>query len=214
MIVGRLVPSPSGNFSWGKSPRTLHLPMSLNGAPVTVELVTTSKCQVPKQQLAQHAPDATLVLDGQGLAVLRGWLSARYNRTAFANAFVERMKNTKLDEKLARILEPNGKLISFVYFDIDGGQIVERPENSPYELSIVLVYPPGDDPEATAEAADAVVKAVEKGCDQRLKAKSDIVLKNCLAISEDDISVSQARVLMHWRLEHMTLKAEDHPGPM
>ena len=214
VIVGRIVSAPNGNYSWGKAPRTLHLPMMRDGAQVTVELVSTSKGLVYKPDMAQHEPDTSLTLDGRGLAVLRGWLSARYNRTAFPDAFAERMKATKLDVKLAKILEPHGQLISFVYFDIDEGNLAERPENSPYELSIVLVYPPMDDPDATADAAEKVVEAIENDCEQRLKAKTDIVLKRCLAISEDDISVSQARVLMHWRLEHMTLKADDHPGPL
>lgn len=215
VIVGRRVDIQNGNYSWGKAPRTLHLTLARDGAPITVELVATSKRLVSKHEMAQHEPDSAMVLDGRGLAVLRGWLSARYNRTAFPDAFVERMRDAKLDGKLAKVLEPHGELISFMYFDIDDGQIVERPVNSPYQLSIVLVYPPGDDPDVTADAADKVVEAVEKICEQRLKAKADIVLKTCLAISEDDIPISQARVLMQWRLEHMTLKDDDdHPGPV
>lgn len=214
VIVGRRVAAPDGNFSWGKAPRTLHLCMVCDGAQVTVELIATNKLLVPKQELAQYEPDSELSLDGRGLAVLRGWLSARYNRTAFPDAFVARMKDTKLDSKLAKLLEPFGELISFIYFDIDKGQVLERPDNIPYELSIVLVYPPGDDPDEVLDEVDKVVDAVEKLCELRLKTKSDIVLVKCIAISEDDISISEARVLMHWRLEHMTLKAdEDHPGP-
>ena len=31
VIIGRVVSAPNGNFSWGKAPRTLHLPMQRNG---------------------------------------------------------------------------------------------------------------------------------------------------------------------------------------
>jgi hypothetical protein len=212
VIIGRLVASPNGNFTWAKAPRTLHLPMTRGGALVNVELVSTKKLLVPKSDLAGYEPDSAFILDGKGLGVLRSWLSARYNRSAFSDAFVDRMKNTKLDIKLAKTLEPYGGLISFVNFNIDAGKIVERSAGNPYTLSIVLVYAPGEDPEVSAEAAENVVQAVEKTCEDRLKAGIDIVLKSCIAISEDDLPVSQARALMQWRLEHMTNKADDHPG--
>ena len=214
VIVGRVVAAANGNFSWGKAPRTLHLSMMRGDVPVIAELVSTSKYLVSKSHLAQYDPEVAFTLDGRGLAVLKGWLSARYNRTAFPDTFVTRMKNTKLDVRLAKILEPYGELISFVYFDIDGGQLIEHPEENPYELSIVIVYPPGDEPARTADAADEVVVAIEKICEERLQEATKIVLKMCISISEDDLPVSKARVLMHWRLEHMTLKADGHPGPI
>jgi hypothetical protein len=71
VIVGRIVSAPNGNFSWGKAPRTLHLPMQRNGAMVTVELVTTCKRLVPKSTLAGFEPDRAFALDGEGIAVPR-----------------------------------------------------------------------------------------------------------------------------------------------
>jgi len=215
VIVGKLLPGgPDGNFAWGKSPRTLHLQMLKDGAEATVQLVTTNKCMVPKTELAQYEPASEFFLDGRGLGVLRSWLSARYNRSAFSDAFVNRMKSTDLESKLAKTIEPHGALISFVNFDIDEGEVVERSDGDPYSLGIVLVYPPGDDPDAAADAAEAVVESVEKICEKCLKDGAQIVLKRCIAISEDDISISQSRLLMQWRFEHMTNKADGHPGPV
>lgn len=215
VIVGRVVAAANGNFSWGKSPRTLHLPMQFNGAMVTVELVATDKRLMPKGELVGFKPDGAFALDGKGLAVLRSWLSARYNRAAFPDAFARRMDDTKVGEKIDKVVKPHGELISFIYFDLDGGRMLERPDGEPYELSIVLVYPPGNDPEASADRADKVAAQVKEACEARLGDKKAIVLKRCFAISEDDIPVSEARVLTQWRLEHMTLKADDgQPGPV
>jgi hypothetical protein len=215
IIIGRVVSAANGNYSWGKAPRTLHLVTQRSGAPVTVELVTTSKGLVPKSTLASFKPDAAFALDGKGLGILRSWLSSRYNRAAFPDTFVRRMDKSGVSKRIAKKLEPHGALISFVYFDLDGGQALERPDGEPYELSIVLVYPPGDDAEASAEAADELAEAVEEDCEAKLQDNKQIILKRCIAISEDDLPVSRARVLTHWRLEHMTLKANgDHPGPI
>ncbi|WP_315761446.1 hypothetical protein [Bradyrhizobium sp. SZCCHNS2005] len=215
VIIGRVVSAANGNYSWGKAPRTLHLPMQRNGATVTVELVTTSKRLVPKSTLASFEPDGAFALDANGLDVLRSWLSSRYKRAAFPDAFVRRMDKTGVSKRLAKKLEPRGALISFVYFNLDGGQVLERPDGEPYELSIVLVHPPGDDPEASAEAADDLAEDVKEDCEAKLADKKQIIVKSCIAISEDDLPVSRARTLTHWRLEHMTLRADgNHPGPI
>jgi hypothetical protein len=110
---------------------------------------------------------------------------------------------------LAKILEPSGQLISFVYFDIDRGQNLEREDGDPHELSIVLVYYPGDDPEAAEEHANTMADTVRDAFERKLASGKIISLKNCLAISEDDIPVSQARTLLQWRLEYMTLKTDE-----
>jgi hypothetical protein len=215
VIIGRVVSATCGNYSWGKAPRTLHLPVQRNGAMVTVELVTTSKRLVPKSTLASFGPDGAFALDARELDVLRSWLSSRYKRAAFPDAFVRRMDTTGVTKRLAKKLEPHGALISFVYFNLDGGKVLERPVGEPYELSIVLVYPPGEDPEASADTAEALAEAVKEACEARLTDKKQIIIKSCIPISEDDLPVSRARALTHWRLEHMTLKADgDHPGPI
>jgi hypothetical protein len=213
VMVGRVVSAENGNYSWGKAPRTLHLPMQRDGTNVTVELVATSKRLVPKSALACFQPDGAFALDGKGLDVLRSWLSSRYKRAAFPDAFVRRMDDTGVGKRLAKKLEPHGALISFVYFELDGGKMLERPVGEPYELSIVLVHPPGDDAEVSANAADELAEAVKEACDARLMDKKQIIIKRCIAISEDDLPVSRSRALTHWRLEHMTLRADgDHPG--
>ncbi len=90
---------------------------------------------------------------------------------------------------------------------------VERPDGDAYKLSIVLVFVPGDEPSKATEAAEELAARIEEELDERLEA-GGVSLKDCMAISEDDITVSQARVLSQWRLEHMTHRAaDDQPGP-
>lgn len=212
-VVGRVVTNANGNFTWGKAPRTLHYSAMRDGAPVVIELVSTDKGEIDKASLAQFEPDTNFHLDAKGLAVLRSWLASRYNRTAFPDKFVSRMKATKADSKLAKQLESHGALISFVYFDLDAGENVERAAGDPYTLSVVLVFNPGDDPDVAAEEADSVAEALEIAIRARLSDPNVIALKSCFALSEDDLPVSRARVLSLWRLEHMTLKSdEDQPG--
>ncbi|ANH69821.1 hypothetical protein [Mitsuaria sp. 7] len=214
IIVGRMLPRANGNFSWGKAPRTLHVDMQRAGTVLTVELVATDKASLPKAQLARFMPDEWFELEAKQLAVLRNWLGARYNRTAFPDTFVSRMKSTQVDMRLAKRLEAKGALVSFIYFDLDGGEVIERPEGDPYELTIVLVFPPGADPDEASDQADQLAQEVFADCQRRLPStdaqpNKDILLKGCFAISEDDITVAKSRELAQWRLEHMSLRATD-----
>lgn len=215
VIVGRIVDKPDGNFSWGKAPRKLHYTGIRAGAPVTFELASTDKRSLPKAQLAPFDPSVEFAIDGTNLSVLRSWLASRYNRAAFPDTFVNRMKELKADQKLAKTLEGHGGLISFVYFDLDGGTNVERAQGDPYRLSIVLVYPTGEDAAESGDKADALAEQVGDLVQGRLDGHADrIILEVCFAVSEDDLPVSRARLLTQWKLEHMTLKAnEEQPGP-
>lgn len=215
VIVGRIVDKVDGNYAWGKAPRTLHHPVTRDGEIKHIELVSSSKHTLRKSELAEFEPNEQFELDGKALVVLRSWLGSRYNRAAFPDTFVNRMSDTKAQSKLTKVLEKHGELISFVYFDVDQGMNLEHAEGEPYELSIVLVYPPGDDAEASGDLAEAVASEVEEQVGARLKDGQSILLRSCFVISEDDLPVSKAKILTQWRLEYMTFKAVDEqPGPL
>ena len=214
VIVGRYVPKGDGNYYWAKAPRTLHIDVQQNGIAAVVELVATAKRLIPKQALAAFTPDTTHVFPGKSLSALRSWLGVRYNRAAFPDPFVNRLSHSKVYKRLAKIIEPVGNLLSAIYFDVDGGNEVNHSDGSPYDLKIVLAYPPGDDPEQTADDVEKIETAIttlfaEKHFDQATDKWNGIALKGCISISEDDLPVSKARLLTQWRLEYMTLKADD-----
>lgn len=220
VIVGCHPAKPDGNFRWAKTPRTLHLEFSKTGTPALVELVATAKRSVPKAALAAFGPDVAYSLSGQGLAVLRSWLAVRYNRAAFPDPFVQRMGKLKVDKALAKLVEPQGALVSAIFFDVDGGKELDRADGSAYELSIVLAYAPGADPDTAADVVEALANAVEqlfaaKHFDKATRQWTDIALKSCMSISEEDLPVSKAKLLIQWRLEYMTLRAEAcQPTPL
>ena len=216
LIVGRVVREQNGSLAWGKSPRTLHMEVLRDGKCVAVELVTTSKKLISKASLAGFTRDPAFDLGSKGLAVLRNWLAIRYNRGAFPDPFVNRMKEKKLDSGLAKLMEFHGKIISAVYFYVDDGIENTRTNNSPYELNIVLAFDLGQDTEHAMDMAEKAEVAVEKlffnNCFDKTTDKwSHIHLKSCVAISEDDLSVRQAKMFLQWRLEHMSLKSNDDP---
>jgi hypothetical protein len=214
VIVGRHLPKGDGNYFWAKAPRTLHVEVLQNDTAAVVELVATAKRFIQKQALAAFSPDAAYSFPGKSLSALRSWLGIRYNRAAFPDPFVDRLSQSKVDKRLARIIEPVGNLLSAVYFDVDGCKEIDHSDGSPYELKIVLAYPPGDDPEQAADEVEKLETDIQnlfetKHFDQATGKWNGIALKQCMSISEDDLVVSKARLLTQWRLEYMTLKADE-----
>lgn len=212
VIIGCLPTTTNGNFSWAKAPRTLHLETIRAGTKATIELTAAAKCIVSKEMLAAFNPDVMYSLSGNSLSALRSWLAVRYNRAAFPDAFNSRLSQFRVDRKLTKLIELLEHRLSAVYFNIDGGVEIDRSDESAYELEIVLVYPPGDDPELTAEDIETLEVAIIKLFDeihfhQNTNTWHGIELKTCMSISEDDLTVSQTRLLTQWRLEHITLKA-------
>jgi hypothetical protein len=218
VIVGRHLSKGDGNYFWAKAPRTLHIDVLQNSTAAVVELIATAKRFVPKQALAVFSPDATYSFAGKSLSALRSWLGVRYNRAAFPDPFVDCLSQSKVDTRLAKIIEPSGNLLSAVYFDVDGGKEIDHSDGSPYDLNIVLAYPPGDDPEQTVDEVEKLETAIKdlfskKHFDQATDKWNEIALRTCMSISEDDLPVSKTRLLTQWRLEYMTLKGnEDQPG--
>jgi hypothetical protein len=215
-IVGRIVDKQNGTYAWAKAPRTLHLEMARGGHPAIVELLATGKATLPKTDLAQFSPDDSFTLTGPNLGVLRAWLAVRYCRAAFADAFTNRMtrRPTNLDDHLAKIFQKYGKTVTAAYFNVDDGNHLDRSNGSAYELSIVLAYDPSKDAEAAADEAESAVGEVLKLFEDKLYNKDNetwqhIHLLNCVAISEDDLTVAKARVLMAWRFEHLSLRADE-----
>ena len=215
IIIGCVVDHGNGNFYWGKAPRTLHLDASHQGKNVVLELVATSKLVIAKHDLAQFVPDAAYSLSGKSLSVLRSWLAVRYNRAAFPDRFVECLENSKVDAGSAKLIKPVEQLLSAVYFDVDGGLESDHHNGSPYLLNIVLLYPSGDDPEQTKDKIEVLEQKIaslfaNKFYDHAAETWSTVMLKNCLSISEDDMTVAYSRRLTEWRFEYMTLRAEEN----
>lgn len=221
IIVGRHLQKGDGNYFWAKVPRTLHVDVLQNDTAAVLELVATAKRLIPKEALAAFSPDAAYSFPGKSLSALCSWLGVRYNRAAFPDSFVNHLYQSKVDKRLAKIIEPVGNLLSAVYFDVDGGKEIDHSDGSPYGLKIVLAYPPGDDPEQTADDIEKLQTAIadlfeDRHFDPATDKWNGIDLIQCMSISEDDLPVSRARLLTQWRLEYMTLKAEkekpDAPG--
>lgn len=214
LIPGRILPEANGNFLGGKSPRTLHLRMLRDNTTVVVELLNTAKRTALKTALAQWQPDGAYSLPPREWVTLQGWLASRYRRAAFANNLVARMKATGAETALANALKKHGSLVAAVYFRVEGGPQIERAPGDPYEITIVLMFDPGNDAEASSQAANTLAEQLARTLRAKFDGQADMRLRDCIPISEDDVTVRMVKSLSQWRLEYMTHRAaQEQPGP-
>jgi hypothetical protein len=215
VIVGRQVDTANGNLTHAKNPRRLHLPAIRAGAEIWVELTAVTRKTISNLELAGHLPKAMISIT----PALQYWLAARYRRSAFPDAFNKHLSDTRLADRIARILEPFGASIIAIFFDVDEG--IEREHESdedPFTLSIDLLYSTEIDPttsEAAArQAAEAITHAFRDRCfDAKTNRWRAIELVDCAPISDEALTYSMSLRLRRWNADHISLRAEP-PQPI
>lgn len=213
VVVGRRIGKVDGNFTHTKNPRRLHLEFRQGEAVIAGDFLATAKRLVPKAVLADYRPRDDLVLTPQDHEILQRWLAARYRRAAFPDEFVRRLGAAKLDERLVRILAPSGSYIRAVLFDVDGGREITREgEDDLYELDIIVLYTTEEDPEKAFAAASKAKSDIEKAFREKLYAKDhgwkSIELRDCMALSDDVMTVRQSGLYKQWRVEYISLRGD------
>lgn len=217
VVAKRPTDSNHGNFTQPKNPRRLRVPYEISGEQTWFELLATDKRAIVKEQLIGHVPDPKVVLDKNGKAVLRRWLGARYNRSAFPNEFEDRLKkHTSLAKFLGKIVEPLNDHLVGVYFDLDDGEEIERKGKSDlYGLHITLVYRADVDPTVALEAAEKAATEIDEMFRKECFVGDDwqwIQLHGCEVASDEVWSVAAARRTMTWHFDHMSFPQNGEAG--
>ena len=214
VIIGRRVDSLDGNFTNGKNPRRLHLPGTDAGAAICIELMATERRSIPKRDLVNHLPSATVLIDPARRNTLQYWLAARYRRSAFPDAFDSHLVEMGVARRIAKILEPLGNHIVAVFFDVDEG--IEREHanaTDPFTLSIDLLYSTDTEPAAAeaaaATAAGAITAAFRDRCFDKATSKwRGIELLACTPISDEALTYAMSLRLKRWNADYISLRAE------
>ena len=209
IIIGRIPNKSDGNYSWAKSPRTLHLDAYCQNGPTTIELKSNHKHYVDKEWLIKYAPNYNWLLADGSLNTLRSWLSAKYNRAAYPDDFNITFESKGLTNGIRKILKPSHSLFTGVYVNLSGGH---NPSGEKvYKLGIILAYSPGNEPIESDTAAKEVAKKIcalfERTCfDNKSEAWNGIELIDCISQSEDALTLGELKKLSELRLDDLSLR--------
>ena len=204
VVLGYLVDESNPNYVFGKNPRLLELPFQ-NLVPLQAQFNIQSRQAISKDNL-QHCTPNTAHLEQRYVRVLQGWLASRYDRPAFPDEFDSLIKDERISTKLAKLGVKYGSLVSGLLFDL-------RESTDIYHLGILVLYVSNSEPIKAYEIAQTYIQEITKAFEARFfdsKAETwkSIELTYCRAISEDNLTFSQARDYQRWNLDAVSYAAD------
>lgn len=221
VICGEYIAATDGQFTFGKTARTLHLEFQGDqGVRTAVALSAPRKARVPKVSeddvsLSDGEPVPHVALPTKSRNHLREWLASRYNRHALPDEFERRLGTTGVRERLLKVLAAHGQWIAAVYLEIDDGEPREHDgADDPFEVSVYLVYDSSRDMAAAQKAAEDTKKRIEEIFTQRCHQGDRknparwLSLTAVEVFSAGAMSMALAQDLTRWRLDYLSYRAD------
>jgi len=136
LLLGNSVSTANPLLLGNRNPRTLHLKVGAAGAEQVYEFRAHERCSVPRPQLEIISPDPALVLTRKDLLMVLDWVTNRYRRPAFPDAFNERRRPAT--KKLEKLLAKQAAYVEYVLLQLNT-QADPPPDNAPYKVTLLVV---------------------------------------------------------------------------
>jgi hypothetical protein len=216
IILGPRIPDADSHFTHARHIRRLHIAYQIKNSSklAVIELTHARRQCFSKKELSQKAaPDLDFILSCEEKRVLKQWLSARYGRPAFPNAFEARLKKDKnLEKKLSRILSPANSQLVGIFFDLGEERTIDLPPEQPYCLRISIVYDNIGGPAARKVAEECALN-IKKLFHETFGTPShatELILESCEAVADTLFSLADIRKVDQCRLEYISLRENPH----
>jgi len=219
IITAKRIEKADGNYTHAKNARRLHLPCSTGEVVVYLDMQVLGKTAIDKATLSGHVPSANAVVKPEDRTILQRWLAARYRRAAFPDEFERRLKDTGVAKRIAKILEPLGKHLVAVFFDVEeGAELARNGEGDLYSLRIDLLYSTEEDPAAALQAAEKAATSISTAfrdrCFDAMAGWTWIELVACEPISDEAMTYAMSTQLKRWNMDYLSLRADPPAEPM
>jgi hypothetical protein len=209
IVVGKVIDQADGSLTNAKNPRRLHLTFSAGSTKIIAEVHVSDKRVHDKERFLQQAYAEGVRLTPEEHLVLQRWLSKRYHRPIFPDAFDSRLKAkpAEMHKRIANTLKSTGTDVVAIMFDVDDGVNVEREgPNDVYSLEVFVVWNVMEDParaEATAKDIANRIRTLMRQYFFKNRQWENIEIKNCVAISEDALTLYSARRMKPWETTYL-----------
>jgi len=136
LIFGTIRKGPRPDCQFGRNPRQLDLPLVTGERDLYASLRIHDRAQIRKERLASCSPSLSCRLDPSSITLLASWVSKRYTRPAWPDAFNGRLRT--IEDRLDRLFksEPS-KPITGIFLILDPEKD-ELPPDQDYRTEIWL----------------------------------------------------------------------------
>jgi hypothetical protein len=180
-----------GSTLHGRNPRLMQIPWRDGFMNFSIH----SKIKVPKNFLALHKRDPESYLHQKSLNVVLRWLSRRYIRAAFPDAFNARLDHR--DKHLGR-WEKRADAISIILLRLDTYEELDNDQN--YSIDIVLG--------TAADPNSPECQKLEEDFEKAFLADS-INVRSIRTLAEDDITYRMLKEYKRWDRDFRSLPQDD-----
>jgi hypothetical protein len=191
-LVGSPVAEVNPLCQNGRNPRVLHLRIGERSFNFSIH----NSVRVVKSALVTVQRDPSSRLPTADLDQLRRWVSRRFLRPAFPDAFNTRVDGNK--KGVEKWEKKQAGLVSIVLFSLDTK--AELPAGTDYGLTIILGYKTLPDPKDTAKTESELEAAL---------AMRGIRIDDIVSRPETDITLMHLRTYKRWDRDYRSLP--DHP---
>lgn len=188
LAVREIPQGPAGDMVFMRNPRVLEFVGRLGASERSFRASASERGFAPRGRLAGIAPGAHLITQPPDL--LAAWLSNRYIRSAFPDAFNERIDPAL--KGIARKLKAHGDALYSIYLLMEDEEL---PLDTPYHLVVRGTMLSGDfavhERRVQAQLALGGLVAALSGC------RGIEVIDDAL-VSEAEISLDEIRPMKRW----------------
>lgn len=195
----------SDSLIYGKSPREIDLPVSINGTKKYLKLSQLTKSKISKQHNASVEADDSLVIESKEVKLLHSWLSSRYKRHSFPESLAKRLSKlqSKIEHRCKSTTKANGIIALFINVDPSEDEL---EDDDPYEIDIVILYE-DDNPNAKGNAENLEAD-ISKCLQQIEKSFPDSIVGKVNIRSDYEFTFKDMRSYVEWRFEHLSFRGE------
>lgn len=192
------------NLIYGKSPRDIHLPVTLGEEKKYLKLSQLDKKSIDKQKNIGLSADSNFKIENKNLKLLQSWLSSRYKRHSFPEALANRLfkLQSKIEGSGKKTKKSNGIVALFI--NVDPWEELENGD--PYDVQIIVVY------ESDISGADVNATNLQKEINcfltQIRTEFPDTIYGEALIRSDAEFTLQDMRSYMEWRFEHLSFRGE------
>lgn len=191
-----------GNLLYGKNPRRLQIQSDVAGH--CFEFHVNSRRFISRRCLADFQPEDAVALSSEQVHALASWIARRYVRTAFPDAFNDRLQ--PINSELIRVLKGEGEWISGIYVAME---LVELPADRPYDvlMTITMLDEDFSVPERRSRVQQTcdIIEALLNG------RKHAICIKNVQMLPESKLNLADWRKLRRLEFDYLSAGGDSSP---
>jgi hypothetical protein len=202
------VPLPgdkTGSYVGGRNPRTLHFDLIINGEPVPFQAYAGDRHFLDRRILLHFSPAKDRSLTKKQGRVVVEWLSRRYTRAAFPDAFNARIDN-RAQKKIRAAIDKMNETASAIMV---AGADEELDSKSTYKIGVVAILPEDEyhdvDRRTRLEVQLLKLEAALNGC-PGIDAKAKV-------FGEHQITMKDFLAMKRWDYDYLSYGA-DPPAPL